>query len=543
MGELTAAAGSGGLRRAGPRNWWPFVTSRTLFDWWIVGLFAFGIAGRVYFYTSPFGVFDGDEAVGGLMARDALHGHLTTFMWGQAYGGPLETWLAAPVVGLVGPGWLGLRIVPIALTVVASVLVWRVGLRTIGAKGAITASALSWIFPTTLLWKTTHFHIFYASSMVLGLLAILQALRMYEHPSRRGMFLLGLIAGVGLWQSFQLATILPTVILWLVIRRRDVVRFLPAAALGGVIGFGPVIGSNIGHGFWSHDIGRPGDTVPYGERLWRFFTTVLPESFDLRMPVTLHWFLWKPVGVALYLVVLGGFAWLVWTQRSGARRRGAEILIAVTAVFPFIYAISPLTTAVYHAGYVVVLMPVLSLLLVSWVRTEEQAVITSAIAVVLMLSSTIGLSTAYDRSRTMYQFGSFGDHAPLPGDFGPLITQLDRMGIRRVYASYWIAYRLTYESGGRIVAAQIRPEALRVTPGGVVVPKPNDLDLISRRPQFNAVVRRVAAPAFVIAKDYDASGTDYGALADAGYKPVQVGAFTIYHDGAPSKGTGSRLSR
>ena len=98
---------------------------QTPFEWWIAALLVLGVAGRISFYLSPFGVPDGDEAVGGLMAEDVLHGHLTTFMWGQAYGGPLETWLAAPVLAVFGPTWLGLRLVPIALSAVAAWLAIR----------------------------------------------------------------------------------------------------------------------------------------------------------------------------------------------------------------------------------------------------------------------------------------------------------------------------------------------------------------------------------------------------------------------------------
>ena len=57
---------------------------RSFFEWWIIGLFAFGVAARASYYLSPFGVPDSDEAVGGLMAQDALRGRLTAFMWGQA---------------------------------------------------------------------------------------------------------------------------------------------------------------------------------------------------------------------------------------------------------------------------------------------------------------------------------------------------------------------------------------------------------------------------------------------------------------------------
>jgi hypothetical protein len=511
---------------------------RSFFEIWIAALVLFGVAGRVAFYIAPFGVPDSDEAVGGLMAKDVLHGHLTAFMWGQGYGGPLETWLAAPVVGLFGPTWLGLRMIPILLTAATSVVVWRVGLRTISANGAITAAALSWFFPSTLLWKTTHFHIFYASSMLLVTLTVLQVLRLYERPSARGMFVLGLLAGVGLWQSLQLMTIIPTAIVWLVVRRREVARFLPAALAGGVIGLMPVIASNLRHDWWSHDIGQPGDTVPYIERLWRFFTTLLPMALDLRTPVTLHWFLWKPLGLGLYFVVLGGFLWLVLAQRGRARSRSPELLLAIAVVFPFVYALSPLTTFIYHAGYVVVLMPVLSLLVCAWIRSEGQAIVTSAIAVALMASSVVGLSVAYGQSRTDHPFSAFGDHSPLPRDFGPLIARLDQLGIKRVYASYWIAFRITYETDGRIIAADMRPAALRIKPGWVVVPLPNDPDLHSRHPEYGPIVAKVTAPAFVISKGFDVASTDYGSLESARYKTDQVGAFTVYHRGSLSQGTG-----
>ena len=129
---------------------------------------------------------------------------------------------------------------------------------------------------------------------------VLQVLRLFERPSSRGMFVLGLLAGVGLWQTFQLMTIVPTAIVWLVVRRHEVVRLIPATITGAVIGLLPVLASNLEHDWWSRDIGHPGDTVPYVERMWRFFTVVLPLAVDLRTPVTLHWFLWKPLGLALY---------------------------------------------------------------------------------------------------------------------------------------------------------------------------------------------------------------------------------------------------
>ena len=61
----------------------------------LVGLL--GIALRIWTYRSTLGIPNADEAVVGLMARHVLDGELTTFYWGQAYGGSQEVLLTAPL--------------------------------------------------------------------------------------------------------------------------------------------------------------------------------------------------------------------------------------------------------------------------------------------------------------------------------------------------------------------------------------------------------------------------------------------------------------
>ena len=68
----------------------------------LAAAFVAGIALRVYVYRSVLGNEDSDEAVLGLMVRHATHGHLTTFLWGEAYGGTLEVLLTVPVFWLFG---------------------------------------------------------------------------------------------------------------------------------------------------------------------------------------------------------------------------------------------------------------------------------------------------------------------------------------------------------------------------------------------------------------------------------------------------------
>jgi 4-amino-4-deoxy-L-arabinose transferase-like glycosyltransferase len=114
--------------------------------------------------------------------------------------------------------------IPVLLSALTAVAVWRLGLRTIGRWGAATAAAIIWTFPSHLVWRSVHFHIFYASEMLLAALALLLVVRIRDSASRRDVALLGLVVGVGLWQSFQLATIFPAAIAWLLVRRREVRR-------------------------------------------------------------------------------------------------------------------------------------------------------------------------------------------------------------------------------------------------------------------------------------------------------------------------------
>ncbi len=492
-----------------------------------------GVAARVLVWISAAGIPDSDEAVGGLMARHALDGHFAVFYWGQGYAGPFETWLAAPVLGVFGDSWIALRSIPILISALTAMTVWRLGLRTIGRWGAATAGAICWTFPSHLVWRSIHFHIFYASEMLFTALALLLVVRIREKPSRRDVALLGLAAGLGLWQSFQLAAIFPTAIAWLVVRRRDVLRLVPFAIPGALAGAVPVLLSNIRHSWWSLHIGEIGIQSTYTSRIGTFFTNTLPMALDLRASCTLHWFLWKPIGLALYAVAIAVFVGLAWRARGTNR----AVIFAVIAVFPLISAINQLTGVYASPGYVDVLVPVLVLAACAWVSSPLQGLWAMGAAVLLVSAAFIDLEANKASARAV-PFCPLSQVSTLPRSFGPLISALHRLDISRVYASYWIAYRIDFATGEKIVAAEGRPDALRVSPAGGVVPKPNDPSLRPRWPKYDEIVSRVATPAWIVDKSFDVGNIDYGAFSGAGYRSEDVGPFTIYYrSGSTSTGS------
>ncbi|HLB03952.1 MAG TPA: glycosyltransferase family 39 protein, partial [Gaiellaceae bacterium] len=178
-----------------------------LTDALVVFAVAAGVGLRIWILVSSPGTVDGDEGVWGLMIRHVLDGEWPAFYWGQAYGGTQEVFLSAPVVALFGLSPITIRIAPIGLWAVASVLVWRVGRRTIGEPQARLAAGLFWLWPTYFLWKSTRAHGFYGSTLVLGLVVLLLVLRLRERPSRRDLVLLGLALGCGWWASPQIAIV------------------------------------------------------------------------------------------------------------------------------------------------------------------------------------------------------------------------------------------------------------------------------------------------------------------------------------------------
>src|SRR5690242_19901161 len=116
-----------------------------------VGIVA-GTVERVVVWRSHLGALVSDEAVWGLMSRHIADGDLTAFMWGQAYGGTLEALLTAPLLAAFPGSVVALRAVPTALTALAAVLVWRVGLRTIDKQAATVAGVLFWVWPSYSIW-------------------------------------------------------------------------------------------------------------------------------------------------------------------------------------------------------------------------------------------------------------------------------------------------------------------------------------------------------------------------------------------------------
>ena len=480
---------------------------------------AAGLALRIAVWRSAFGQYESDEAVWGLMAAHAFDGRLSAFYWGQGYGGVLEVLLTGVLFLVTGPGWVALRLVPVALTAVAAVLVWRVGRRVLGEPGASVAAVVFWVFPAYLVWKSIRAHGFYASGLVLALLVLLLVLRLADRRSLRDAALLGLTLGVAWWQTTQIVAVALPALAWLTWRRPAVWRDAWAAVPLAVAGALPWLVSNLRHDWWSLDIDAPAPS--YLTRLRGGVNGTIPMALDLRIPFSSEWLAGKLVSGAAYVGLAAAVAVLAWRLR----RTSVSLLATVAVAYPLLYAVSDYTWLNDEPRYLVLLLPVLVLLLCLPVTTARRAALAVGLATALTAASFVRLDV--DRYRAA------ADGHLVPRDFAPLVDVLDRLAIRRVFGHYWITYRLTFETGERIVAADADTSTLAERRPGAVLP---ELPYETRWAPYADQVKAVEAPAWVFG---DGSTRDrrWRALFErAGYRRLAVGGFAVYHRGAASRG-------
>jgi 4-amino-4-deoxy-L-arabinose transferase-like glycosyltransferase len=438
---------------------------------------AAGVGLRAWILASPLGAVGADEAVWGLMARHAADGELTTFYWGQSYAGTPELPLAAAVFLVTGTSGLALKLVDVAIFAAAVLLTWRVGRRTVGEPAAVVAALLLWIWPAYVVWKSSKAYAYYSGATALCLLVLLLALRLVERPRALDAAGLGVAAGLAWWATPQSAFLLVPTLAWLAWRGgREAWRLAPLAGAAAALGAMPWLVWNARHSWDSLVPSREGTDDTYLDHLVGFAASTFPTLLGARVPFSLDWVAGEAVGRLVTLLALAG---LVWATRR--RTRGTEPLLVIAVAYPFLYAVSPYADLLTEPRYLFLAAPILALLVAPLaVRAPELAL---AAALALSLASLVPVERRDMPAPVV-------DRARVPADLGPALELMREHGIDRVSANYWIAYRVTFESDERIVAAS----------EGLV-----------RRPEYQELV--AAAP-------YDARLVIAGSTADPGEAPA-----------------------
>ena len=455
----------------------------------------------MWVYRSSLGIPDSDEAVVGLMARHFAGGELATYFWGQAYGGSQEVLATVPVFWIAGSGWLTLRLVPIVLSAVTAVVVWRVGRRTIGEPAAGVAGCVSWIWPPFVIYKLTHQWGFYASGTLyyrdcccwspFGWSSVPTARRVGVFRAGRG--------ARSLAEHTARADRAPG----------DPVGDLEAACHGFVgsgsrpccaaLGALPAIVWNARHG-WGSLASPIEDTTSYQHRLRIFASPLLPMMLGLRVPFTQEPARpRRPAALLLYVGLLGLFVYGAYR----ARRREASLLYVVAACFPLVYALAPATLFSQEPKYLVVLSPVLVLLVAQLASTYWHALALVGVAFALSTGTLHKLDT---------YFRTVPVQPPVaPRDLGPLDLHPRRPGGGSRLCGFLARVPAHVRAPDeRIMAAQNKFSELRFEGGQAVASRHPFI----RYPPYETEVED-ARHGFVFFRESIARGADRGVRGNA----------------------------
>ena len=399
---------------------------------------AAGIALRVWLLRLPTGVLDSDEAIVGLMARHMLHHHeFTTFYWGQNYGGSLTAMVMAGVFAVFGSSTATLKAVPLTMSAISALLVWRLGRRTIGEPGATIAGLAFWVWPTDYVWLSTKERGFYWACMILGLSFLLAVLRLVKDPERwRDWILLGLLGGVGWWTSPQILYFVVPGLIWLAIK-------VPFPKLQIAIPFGFAVLGSLPWLIWNIRNGWAA-LVPASRQFDKGYFGNIDVLFRHGLPVALGFnvierWLVPVVFPIIYVALLVGSAIAL-----ALRKQKPWFLILFVVIFPLLWGWFPVSGIVGEGRYVMFLLPAVILLLVHAARhpVVQVALLVAALAVSVDGVHRIRCCTAPAAPDTA-----------MPRHTGPLIDALDAHHVTRFDADYWIAYRIAFETDERIIGS------------------------------------------------------------------------------------------
>lgn len=408
----------------------------------VVGAIALGVVLRLLILRSSMGALDSDEAVVGLMARRFELGHFRAFFWGEPYGGTLETTMAAALFKVFGATPTVLKSVPMLLNAASALLVWRIGRRVTTRGAAVVAGMLVWLWPANYLWWSTKARGFYEASLLLGLGVVLVALRLGQGADVgrwHQWMLLGLLGGLGWWQSPLLAYSLVPASAWLVSRRRwatwRAVWAVPAFALGAL----PWVVASVKDGLAS--LHPPPSPVAgsYIDHLWVLAHQGMPMTLGLKIVYSSRWIGAAPWATVLYWVALALVAYACVMRWPGGR-----LVVALLVAFPFLHALLSLSGSVAEGRYTLLALPWLALAMAHGATRRATAALLVAVCVTVTL---VGLRDMRDRTTPFFSARR------IPASFAPLERALAERGVTRAWSNYWVAYRITFETHEHVIAA------------------------------------------------------------------------------------------
>jgi hypothetical protein len=356
---------------------------------------------------------DGDTAIVGLMAR---HPGVGTTFWGQPYGSPLDSWVALPFVAAWGYRTEALRLPVFLLGLLLVPLAYALA-RELHPRAALPAAVL------------------------------------VACPPPYFLLLLGLCAGLALWTHLMSASAIAAAAAWVAVKSRGKRRLLAWGLVPLVAASAPL---------WSralHDAEalRIVDVSSRNEPALAHLATVLPRLHEplggvlgTHVPVVAddEEHVVRGPGWAAGLTVLLYGLLLVLAGRASSRGHVAVLYFLAAGLallaFPLPARAGPHTLRFLTPLY----LPVAAL--ATWAASPRGMSRRAWVAVLALAVLHLGLGSR------LLETWRRTDRAEAPfllQDLEPARRALEEAGVRHAYASYVPAFRLTWESGERIVAS------------------------------------------------------------------------------------------
>lgn len=445
-----------------------------------------------------------DQAIVGLMAKHILErGDHPVFYYGSAYAGSLEPHYVAGAFALLGTSLDTYRTAMGALVLLIMLGTWAVTRRAFGRTAAILALAYLAVPPFYFLYKGLtsdgHYDAFnlFTVGVLLVCLSIEERLATGRDTGRHLYVLLGAVFGVGWWINPITPAVSAAAFAWLFVRKRarPPIRRIALIAAGFLIGSLPWTWWNVRHGWASltaPELGRvgiPGALHNLGEILVHSLP-LFAGGVRFRAGTAADTFPYSAVGVMLVFVVLLIPPVLRLLRGDRVVRLFLLCFAALVATVIWSGRYVPGEPRVLFPYYVLV-PPVLAAGLTSIAahRTGRTG-LAAVLGGILLFANGFAMTQEHRHLRNT--------DGETTADLGPLESALRREGVRHVYADYWTAYRLAFESEETLIATPIPGDDLvRYLPYQKQVaadPSPAIVVRGSRDPCLTAYLRQRSLP-------------------------------------------------
>lgn len=439
--------------------------------------------------------FNSDQALVGLMAKHILQGNgHPVFYYGATYAGSVEPHFVAAVFAVAGISRASYRIAMMILLSATVLVVFFSTRAFFGRRPALIALACVSVAPFFFLYKGLTSDGAYASAVLLELATISLALgvdqRLARGKTRRGLLCaLGLGVGIAWWVTPITAAPSAVCLGWLWIRKRG--RPAPHeglwVALGLVVGAFPWWSWNLSHDWASlraPELGHVGISDAARQLVDMIWTSLPVLEGGVRSTPDPAYI--RETFFLSRIICLVAVVWLLSATIVRVRKeRGITLLWLVVGALFAVGATSDrlvLSEPRYLVGYYAVAPLLIGAGFSNGAGRRAQLGALFVLLAVHMVS--IGTARVSDRIA----------EGEVTGSLEPLQRFLQDRGIHSVYTDYWTAYRLTFESGERLIATPLPgDEMVRYLPYEKRVeedPSPSIVLLESRSVCFEAYLRQ-----------------------------------------------------